>query len=315
MNSHDKLRASILVVDDKQSAQESIRKILEGAGYRITQAYKVDQALEKLKQETFDLVFADLMQAERRGMDLVDAVAQNYPRTGIVAFTEIPDVDSAVESIKLGALDYLSKPFATDELLLVTNRAIEKVTDRRRDLEIEKFFADAENDLRSSLDLDEVLTMICSNVVSLFHAAGSAIFVFRERDRVFELVSSCGLSRSYTKKGIVDAAKSISEMLSTGKPVTVEAPNFDTTLQYPDEARRENIASILSIPLKTGDTVCGALRIYSSEQRNFNKELDLLLKFADLAAGALKNALTYGAVRTDIETLRNYFPASEQRQT
>ena len=311
MNARGKPKARVLVVDDEQIVHESIQRILEEEGYRIVKALRVDQALEKLRTERFDLALTDLMMPERNGMEVVEAIAKNHPDIGVVMFTGFATVDSAVESMKLGALDYLPKPFTPEELLEVTNRALGKVIKLRRDREIERTYADAENALRSSLDLKEVLNLICSSVVKLFRAKGSAVFVFRKRDEALELASSCGLSEDYAKKGVIEANKSISEMLRSGKPVTVEEADFPSSLQYPAEARKENIASILSIPLKLEDTVFGALRLYNSEKRTFDdEEMDLLLKFAEQAARALENAVAYERVRTDIEGLKKYLPKS-----
>ena len=76
---------------------------------------RVDQALELLKKKTYDLILTDLMMRGRNGMELVEALALEYPETGIIMFTGHPTVSSAVESIKLGASDYLPKPFTPDE--------------------------------------------------------------------------------------------------------------------------------------------------------------------------------------------------------
>ncbi|MBI5251427.1 MAG: response regulator [Desulfomonile tiedjei] len=309
MNARGKPKAAVLVVDDEQIVHESVQRILEEEGYRVVSALRVDQALDKLENETFDLALTDLMMPERSGMEVVEAIAKKHPDVGVVMFTGYATVDSAVESIKLGALDYLPKPFTPEELLEVTNRALEKVFKARRDREIEQTYADAERALRSSLDLKEILNLICSSVARLFSVKASAVFIFRKRDEALELASSSGLSEEYAQKGLIDAKKSISDVLQSGKPVIVEDADFEDSLQYPAEARKENISSILSIPLKLDDAVFGVLRTYSSKKRSFSDdEMDLLLKFAEQAARALENAMTYERVRTDIEGLKKFIP-------
>lgn len=314
MNEPGKPKGSVLVVDDEQIVHESVRRILEEEGYRVASAVRVDQALEKLKNESFDLALTDLMMPDRSGMDVIETIAEDHPNTGVVMLTGFATVDSAVESMKLGALDYLPKPFTPEELLNVTNRALDKVSKIQRDRAIEQAYADAEKALTSSLDLKEILNLICSNVFKLFNAKGSAVFMFRKRHEALELVSSCGLSDAYVEKGLIDANKSISEVLKSGMPVVVDDEDFDARLQYPAEARKENIGSILSIPLKLDGAVFGCLRIYSSGKRSFNdEEMDLLLKFAEQAARALENAMAYERVRKDIEGLKNYLPKSLTR--
>ncbi|AFM25601.1 response regulator [Desulfomonile tiedjei] len=307
MNARGRPKASVLVVDDEQIVHESVRRVLEEGGFRVAGALRVDQALGQLENETFDLTLTDLMMPERSGMEVVEAIAKKYPDTGVVMFTGYATVDSAVESMKLGALDYLPKPFTPEELLKITNRALEKVLKARRDREIEKTYAEAERALRSSLDLKEILNLICSSVVRLFRVKASAVFVLRKRDQAFVLAASNGLSEEYVQKGLVDARRSISEVMESGKPVIVEDADFDTRLQYPAEARRENINSIVSVPMKLEENVFGVLRTYNSEKRAFNvDEMDLLLKFAEQAARALENAMRYEQVRSDIEGLKKF---------
>jgi DNA-binding NtrC family response regulator len=129
-----------------------------------------DQALDLLAKG-HDLVFADLMMPDRSGMDAVEAVARDHPHTGVVMFTGFATVDSAVASMKLGALDYLPKPFTPEELVQVTEKALDKTWKARRDREIEQTYAQAEKAIASSLDLKEILNLICASVVKLFMKA------------------------------------------------------------------------------------------------------------------------------------------------
>ncbi len=309
MNATRDLHATILVVDDEQIVQESIQRILDRDGHRVISAMRVDQALQELEQNHVDLALTDLKMPGIGGMEVVRAIAKNHPDTGVVVFTGFPTVDSAIESMKLGALDYLPKPFTPEELLQVTRNALQKVEKLKKEREIEKIYAEAEKALKASLDLREILDLICSSVSRLFNVKGSAVLMFRKKDQTLELAASCGLSEMYVKKGALDSAKSIAEAMRSGRTVLVQEPEFDFNLQYPEEARSEKFSSVLSIPLKLEDSIFGFLRLYSTETRTFtDDELDLLIKFAEQAARALENAMTYERVRTEIEELKKYLP-------
>lgn len=309
MNDRGKPRATILVIDDEQIVHESVRRILEEEGYRVEGALRVDQALEKLANQSYDIVLTDLMMPQRNGIEAVEAVARDHPDTGVVVFTGFPAVDSALQSMKLGALDYLPKPFTPDELVAVTKRAFDKTLKSRRDREIEKTYSEAEKALTSSLDLKEILNLICQSVVRLFNLKGSAVIMVRQKDQTLEFAASAGLSNEYIQKGVLESSKSIVDVYKSGEPVYVDGSQFDMVLQYPAEARRENIAAILSIPLKLRDAILGFLRIYSSEKRQFGQEeMDLLLKFAEQGARALENAMAYERVRSDIEGMKKHIP-------
>lgn len=309
MNAGGKSKATILVIDDEQIVHESVRRILEEDGYRVESALRVDQALSMLAQKFYDLALTDLMMPDRSGMEAVQVIARDQPDTGVVMFTGFATVDSAVESMKLGALDYLPKPFTPEELLQVVERALAKTFKARRDREIEKTYADAEKALKSSLDLKEILDLIGGSVVRLLKMKAAAIFLYKKADKTLELASSYGLSEAYVQKGVLQSEKSIATVFDAGTASVVLKEDFSAHLQYPEEALKEGIAAIMSVPLKLDDTILGVLRIYSAEKPSLtDEEKDLLLKFAEQGARALENAMAYQRVKADIEGIKRGVP-------
>ena len=309
MSAQGKPKAMILVIDDEMIVHQSISRILEAEGYRVDGVLRVDEALERLKKTPYDLVLTDLMIPEKSGMEAVKVIARDYPDMGVVMFTGFPTVDSAVESMKLGSLDYLPKPFTPDELQAVVDRSLERIHKMRRERELEDQYTEAEKAIQSSLELKEILNSINENVVRLFKVKGSSLLMLSKKNQTLQLASSTGLSETYLQKGIIDATKSVPEVLQSSEPVVVQADQFESRLQYPEEARREGIASILSYPLKVQDTISGILRLYSPQPRSFSgEELDLLRKFAEQGTRAIENALAYAKVRDDLEALQKYVP-------
>ena len=301
--------ARILVIDDELIVHQSVSRILSEEGFLVDSALRVDEALDRLKKNAYDLVLTDLMIPEKNGLEAVRAVARDYPDLGVVMFTGYPNVDSAVESMKLGSLDYLPKPFTPDELLQVVQRSLDKVLQLRRERERESLFEEAEKSIRSSLELKEILQTINENVVKLFKVKGSSLLLFNKRKQTLDLVSSAGLSEAYLSKGLIDASKSVPEVLESDQAVVIEAAQFDGHLQYPEAARQEGIQSILSIPLKVREAVPGILRLYGGQTGAFPADtLQLLKKFADQAARAIENALAYAKVRQDLEELQKFVP-------
>lgn len=315
MNVRGKPKAAILVIDDEQIVHESVQRILEEEGYLVEGALRVDQALAMLADRTYDLVLTDLMMPDRNGMEVIEAVARDHPEIGVVMFTGFATVESAVQSMKLGALDYLPKPFTPQELVDVIKISLEKTWKARRDREIENTYAEAEKALTTSLDLKEILNLICTSVVRLLKVKGAALHMYRAKDKVLEMASACGLSEAYVEKGVVSSDKSIVQVFESGKPGLIESQDFDTSLQYPEEARKEGIAAILSVPLKLDDTVLGFLRLYKAEKRPLtDDETGLLLKFAEQAARALENAIEYEKVKSDIEGMKKFIPRPVARK-
>jgi YesN/AraC family two-component response regulator len=307
MNSGGNFKAITLVVDDEQIVLESVRRILEEQGFKVDTASRIDQAVDLLKMTKYDLVLTDLMMPDRSGMELIEAVASEYPDTGVIMFTGYPTVDSVRESMKLGALDYLPKPFTPEELVEVTDRALGKVFSSRRDKEAQLVYEASEKALMSSLDLRKILDLICSLSKDILKVKGASVLVRQKDSPFYELASSCGLSDDYVSKGSLEATRSISEVQSTGKYSFVAEDSFDARLQYPDAARQEGIASILSVPLTVRGAIIGCLRLYSASSPEYDaKEMNLISKFSDQAALAVENAILYETMRKDIEGMRKY---------
>jgi YesN/AraC family two-component response regulator len=308
MSALKKPKARVLVVDDERIVHDSVGRILAGEGYEMDSALRVDDALDLLSKHSYDVVLTDLMMPDDSGMKAVEAVARDHPDCGVVMFTGFATVESAVESMKLGALDYLPKPFTPEELIEVLNRALGKTLKARRDREIVETYTEAEKALRSSLDLKEILNLISSSVVQLLKVKGSCVYI-RKPDQTLEMASSKGLSEEYLAKGVLTTAESVPEVFEEGQSVIINADEFDLRLQYPEEARKEGIAFIMSVPLKLEDAILGLLRIYGSEQKSLTEdESDILSKFADQCARAIENAMAYEKVRKDVEGIKQYIP-------
>ena len=124
MNSMDSPKA--LIVDDEPTICRACEKILSREGYRVKVAYSGKQALALLEQEPFDILFTDLKMAEMGGMELLETLRSRFPDIVPVVITGYATIASAVETMKLGAFDYLPKPFTPDEMAAVAKKAWEK---------------------------------------------------------------------------------------------------------------------------------------------------------------------------------------------
>ncbi len=116
----------ILVVDDEQSLREVLSIMLKRAGYVVISVADGEEAIEQLNKEIFDLVITDLRMPKVDGMGVLKAVKSASPETVVLVITAFATSDSAVEAMKQGAYDYLTKPFQVDEVQLIMRKALEK---------------------------------------------------------------------------------------------------------------------------------------------------------------------------------------------
>ncbi|NWF94097.1 MAG: sigma-54-dependent Fis family transcriptional regulator [Syntrophaceae bacterium] len=116
----------ILVVDDEMIVCESCKRILEEEGYEVDTALSGMEAFDKMRQSPFDVVITDLKMPGVDGMEVLKTVRRDYPDTIVIMITGFSTVETAVEAMKLGAFDYIPKPFTPDEVSVVVKKAIEK---------------------------------------------------------------------------------------------------------------------------------------------------------------------------------------------
>ena len=116
--------SSILVVDDEPEMRQLLQDTLEEDHYRVVVASDGREALTRLESERFPVVVTDLRMKGIDGLGLLEQVVQKYPESNLIMMTAFGTVESAVEAMKQGAFDYLTKPVKTDELLVTVQKAL-----------------------------------------------------------------------------------------------------------------------------------------------------------------------------------------------
>ncbi len=135
-------RKSILVVDDEKSQREILEMILSGEGYDVTTASSGEAALKFVADRHFDLVLTDLQMGGMSGLELLKELTDFDKSIIVILLTAHGTVDSAVDALRLGAFDYLQKPYDREKLLDTIARALNKLTN----LDAEIVSASAEMD-------------------------------------------------------------------------------------------------------------------------------------------------------------------------
>jgi two-component system, NtrC family, response regulator AtoC len=118
------MKAQILVVDDERLIRTSLERALAGLGHQAESADSVAAALAALARKRFDLVVLDLKLPDGGGVDVLRRLGAEAPETKVVVITAHGTVDSAVEAMKLGAFDFVKKPFELDEILATAGNAL-----------------------------------------------------------------------------------------------------------------------------------------------------------------------------------------------
>lgn len=161
--------------------------------------------------------------------------------------------------------------------------------------------------ISSSLDLDAVLSYLTEETAKAVDAKASSVRLLDDEGKRLEMRAVFGLSQAYLEKGPVEVGRSpVDREILGGAALQLADVTKDSSFQYPEEAAREGIVSVASVPLIAHGRPIGVLRVYSGELRTFSEaEMRFLIAVADLAALSIENARLYDQMRQNYEDTMN----------
>src|SRR4030081_1652768 len=124
-------RMRALIVDDDRTLREGCASVLRAEGINVELTGRGEEAIEMIKRSHFDIMLVDVYLEPISGIDVLKAVMEAAPNTLVVLMTGNPSVDSSIEAMRIGAWDYLSKPYSGTQLQLLLGRAAHTVSTRR----------------------------------------------------------------------------------------------------------------------------------------------------------------------------------------
>lgn len=161
------MNGKVLIVDDEQNIRTTLKHCLKSEGYDLDIAVNGEEALDKIKGGDFDLVLLDIKMPGLSGMEVLSRLREEGNEVNIIIMTAYGTVEKAVEAMKLGAIDFLSKPFTPDEIRSIVNKVLSRQDLKEEKLDnfddiieyskrciIEKKYDKAEKFLRKSISME-----------------------------------------------------------------------------------------------------------------------------------------------------------------
>ena len=153
-------------------------------------------------------------------------------------------------------------------------------------------------------DPEDVALLTTESVKTAFKAKGCALFLLKKKSSELELVASYGLSNEYLQKGPLHFMQSIEEALDA-VPIAIYDVQDDPRIQYPDEASKEGISSLLGVPIVAHGKIIGALRLYPAEPWEFDHaDIAFVQAVAQICSMAMDICRVHKGYKTSIEILK-----------
>ena len=154
-------------------------------------------------------------------------------------------------------------------------------------------------------DPEEVVLITVEGVTSALNVKGCTLFLFSPKSHELKLAGSYGLSNEYLDKGPVSALRSIASSLEDAEPVAIYDVADDPRIQYPDEAIKEGIASILSVPIIIGEKLIGCMRVYTADPWEFTlNDVNFVQAVAQVVGMSLEMCRVNKGLKESIDILK-----------
>jgi|GEM_PF-789515 len=294
----------VMVVDDEVELRTALCETLDNHGYETTAFGSGTDALTALQKQEFDLILLDLMMLEMDGIEFLKKAIEIDPDVVGIIMTGYGSIQTAVEAMKLGAFDYLLKPFKLNMLLQVMSRAMEMRRLKNENLHLRESMAIYNLIMNSTvaLDINVVLNKIADSVIEQCEADEMSIMLPTKTGELY-----VAIARGEDRIGILGERIPITQGIAGwvySNRETVLLPGQINDARFAPTKPRSEIKSFISMPLLLGGNCVGVLNVNLLKKSAFpikkTKALNLL---ASTIASVLENARLYSEL---METEKNY---------
>ena len=288
-------KGRILIVDDDQFYQEFCNDVLKDEGYQIHTTFTGEDALAYLNRESFDIMLVDLIMPGMEGFEVLERAKQLQPGIDVVVMTGYASVESAVQCLKAGARDYLTKPLNPEELKITVKRAIELRHLFDENLELKNLLTLYETCQRvsSCLDLERLYGLSLDSILLALKANAGLCAFSTDSETGLELKSFRGMENE-NAGAILEVLKGNELAGLPSQPVVIEKPSISEENQ-PGHHLRMGAMVILPLQVKPGFE--GAIVTFGKLGQALDYDHGTAHFIADQVLMSFQNALGYQEAR------------------
>ncbi|MEW5958888.1 MAG: response regulator [Chloroflexota bacterium] len=310
---------TVVAVDDREDSLKFLQEyILEPNGYRMIRARNGVEALDIVQNQHTDLIISDLVMPKMGGLELLETLREKGLDIPTILMTFHGSEGTAVRAFRLGARDYIIKPFAIDEMLNAIDRALtesrlrherdrltQTVLKVNRQLENRvqemRFLYGIGRSVTSLQDLEQILSRIVEAAVYLTKAEEGSLMLIDQDSGELYLRAQRGMGEKSATNLRIKIQDSIAgQVVRTGRPVMIGGINRDDSFKV---KTGYFVKSLLNVPLKVKEQVIGVLAVHNKTNLApfTDRHLNLLMALADYASIAIDNAHLYARLSSDVD--------------
>jgi signal transduction histidine kinase/DNA-binding response OmpR family regulator len=330
----------ILVIDDEESIRELLIETLGSEGYSVSAVRLGEEGLEKLRTETYHLLLLDLRLPGMHGIDVLREISISYPALDVIIMTSYATTDTAIKALRLGAQDYLYKPF--DNLETITH-VIKKTIEKRELLEENERLLQGLKTKNAELDAavkrltslieagkamsaihdpSELLDFFIGLVVAELDVDRASVMLLDENTQQMHIAASRGISEDIVQEARVKLGEGIAgQVAREGRPILVEdiktAPGVKARFNPKLSDSFISLPIVLSVPIRLQKKVLGVINVTNKRSGGAfgDKDMGFLLGLAGQAAVAIEGASHFKELQHSYESLKatqDHLVASER---
>ncbi len=271
---------TILVVDDEDYIRDSVKIILETEGFHVICTDNGHKALQIMDEHYVDIVLSDIKMPEMDGITLLKKIKQKFKDVEVLLITGYPSLDSAVESVKLGAYDYITKPFKVDDLVNKIQKALDSKTLKNQVVKLQQIISiyDSSNFFSQTLNHDEILNQLQRVLQTELNIDGFYMNIFTRG-----IESSFNFSKSF--KNFLDNEYNFKKSLITFKDRDFQKGRYNNDGQD---------YNYLILPMFSSNGLWGVFAAYKRGTKTFRDiDIKILNIYVSQCSLAMQNSLTF----------------------
>jgi signal transduction histidine kinase/CheY-like chemotaxis protein len=318
----------ILVIDDEPTICNLCKITLSQQGYDVETFTDPIKAIARISEQYFNLVLTDLKLPQMSGIEITKQIRKMSPNTSIILMTGYATIETAVESIKLGADDYITKPFDINYLITKINKIFQekKLTAEVTELKEILNLYEISTAISSSMGLKELLDLIIKNACNALDSNSGSIMLLNEKTNELKMEAFYGLNKELVENFTVPVGEGITGWVAKTKQPLLLVNGLDKYPQFKHLQSRPNIASSLVVPiginpdkfsatapLKIKEKVIGIISLNRTIPAELftERELKLLSVFAANISIAIHDSRLYEELRIRLDELTILYKSSE----